>query len=165
MRSLSSSFRAFTFGHSFFLIVCLITVNFPVRVFPQICVKPRNVNVSGLPSPRSSRRSAAYRPNSIKRVFSGCSSSPNFRNLSFRSFKTAQHQICAGIPQWYHQQNAPQLHRHARAFVSIVEPTGRRRSASTRWKAAAMRLPPAVLPLRHTSPTHPQARQRSTTFG
>ena len=55
--------------------------------------------------------------------------------------ETARHQICVGIPRWCHQQSAPQLHRRARAFVSIVEPTGRRRSADTRLKAAAMRLP------------------------
>ena len=46
-------------------------------VCPQMCVKPRKVNVSGLPSPRRSRRSAAKRPNSITRVFSACSSRLN----------------------------------------------------------------------------------------
>jgi hypothetical protein len=33
-------------------------------------VKPRKVKVSGLPSPRRLRFSAAKRPNSISRVFS-----------------------------------------------------------------------------------------------
>ena len=46
-----------------------------------MCVKPRNSNVSGLPEPRAFRSWAAYRPNSISRVFSGCSSKPNFANL------------------------------------------------------------------------------------
>jgi hypothetical protein len=40
-------------------------------------VKPRNLNVSGLPNPRFSRFSAAKRPNSIRRVFSGWSVSAN----------------------------------------------------------------------------------------
>jgi hypothetical protein len=34
-------------------------------------VKPRKLDVSGFPKPRRARRSAAYRPNSIGRVFSG----------------------------------------------------------------------------------------------
>jgi hypothetical protein len=36
--------------------------------------------VSGLPSPRRWRRSAAKRPNSISRVFSGCSDNANSCN-------------------------------------------------------------------------------------
>ena len=42
---------------------------------------PARPCVSGLPSPRACRRAAANRPNSISRVFSGCSSKPNFANL------------------------------------------------------------------------------------
>src|SRR2546426_478620 len=50
----------------------------PLRLLvPQIGVKPRKLKVSGFPSPRFFLRSVAYRPNSIRRVFSGCSSSPN----------------------------------------------------------------------------------------
>ena len=41
------------------------------RVLPQMKVKPRKLKVSGLPSPRRLRRSAAKRPNSMSRVFSG----------------------------------------------------------------------------------------------
>jgi hypothetical protein len=40
------------------------------------------LKVSGLPSPRRLRRSAAKRPNSISRVFSGCSDSANSPNLT-----------------------------------------------------------------------------------
>ena len=40
-------------------------------------VKPRKLKVSGLPSPRRARLSAARRPNSIRRVFSGWSASAN----------------------------------------------------------------------------------------
>src|ERR1700722_18369909 len=40
-------------------------------------VKPRKLKVSGLPSPRCSRSAAAWRPNSIRRVFSGWSDSAN----------------------------------------------------------------------------------------
>jgi len=47
--------------------------------FPQICVKPRKLNVSGLPSPRRWRSRIANGPNSSRGVFSGCSSRSNFR--------------------------------------------------------------------------------------
>ena len=36
--------------------------NLPARVLPQMKVKPRKLKVSGLPSPRRLRRSAAKRP-------------------------------------------------------------------------------------------------------
>jgi hypothetical protein len=49
---------------------------------PLMWVKPRKWKVSGFPCPRFSRRSAAERPNSIRRFFSGYSSRPNFRNRS-----------------------------------------------------------------------------------
>src|SRR4051794_22063335 len=44
--------------------------------------KAQEVEVSGLPSPRRRRRSAAKRPNSINRVFSGCSDNANSLNRS-----------------------------------------------------------------------------------
>src|SRR5215475_5457362 len=43
-------------------------------------VKPRKLKVSGFPSPRVARRSAAKRPNSIRRVLSGLSDSENSSN-------------------------------------------------------------------------------------
>jgi hypothetical protein len=47
------------------------------RDLPQIRVIPRKLKVSGFPSPRCFRPVAAWRPNSIRRVFSGCSDSEN----------------------------------------------------------------------------------------
>ena len=44
----------------------------PFRERPQMWVKPRKLNVSGLPRPRPLRFVAAWRPNSIRRVLSGC---------------------------------------------------------------------------------------------
>jgi len=58
------------------------TVNRPIPFFPLICWKPRKSNVSGLSSPLRLRFSSANRPNSIRRVFSGCNSSPNFPSRS-----------------------------------------------------------------------------------
>jgi len=55
------------------------------RVIPLMCVNPRKSNVSGLPSPRRFRCSAAWRPNSIRRVLSGWSSNPNDRIRSLHS--------------------------------------------------------------------------------
>jgi hypothetical protein len=43
-------------------------------------VKPRKLKVSGLPSPRFSRFTAAWRPNSIRRVFSGWNARANVSN-------------------------------------------------------------------------------------
>src|SRR6266513_2362243 len=62
--------------------VFLLIWNLPWRVLPQMKVKLRKLKVSGLPSPRRWRRSAAKRPNSMSRVFSGCSVSANFSNRS-----------------------------------------------------------------------------------
>src|SRR5215471_19210725 len=62
--------------------VFLLIWNWPVWVLPQIKVKPKKLKVSGLPSPCRLRRSAAKRPNSINRVFSGCSVSANFLSRS-----------------------------------------------------------------------------------
>src|ERR1700751_2427351 len=45
-------------------------------------VKPRKVKVSGFPRPRRLRFSAAYRPNSISRVFSRLRLSSNFSSLA-----------------------------------------------------------------------------------
>jgi hypothetical protein len=45
----------------------------PLRVRPQMWVKPRKSKVSGLPSPPALRLAAAKRPNSISRVLSGWS--------------------------------------------------------------------------------------------
>ena len=58
-------------------IVWRSTVNRPVLVFPQQCVKPRKLKVSGFPSPRPRRFRSARRPNSMRRVLSGCSVRPN----------------------------------------------------------------------------------------
>src|SRR5436853_2703029 len=52
-----------------------------------VVVNPKKSNVSGFPLPRSARRSAAYLPNSIRRVFSGCRLSANLAKRSLRSFR------------------------------------------------------------------------------
>jgi hypothetical protein len=41
------------------------------RLRPQMWVKPKKLKVSGFPSPRFLRRSAAYRRNSIRQVYPG----------------------------------------------------------------------------------------------
>src|SRR5204863_1190610 len=51
-------------------------------LFAQLCVKPRKLKVSGFPSPRPRRAWSANRPNSRRRVLSGCSSRPNRSNRS-----------------------------------------------------------------------------------
>jgi hypothetical protein len=56
-------------------------VKFPRRLRLQICVKPRKSKVAGFCPSGSSDFVRASRPNSISRVFSGCSVSPYFANL------------------------------------------------------------------------------------
>jgi hypothetical protein len=53
------------------------TVREPLIREPH-CKKPRNVKVSGFPSPRCFRFRSANCPNSISRVFSACNCRPNF---------------------------------------------------------------------------------------
>ena len=80
-----SVLTACSLARIFFLLVTRLSLNRPRLSFPQMCVKPRKSNVSGLESPRLLSSRAANRPNSISRVFPACSSKPNFANLSRRS--------------------------------------------------------------------------------
>src|SRR2546427_105203 len=53
MRRLSSVLTSLSFACSRLRIVCRSTVKRPLLLFfPQMCVKPRKLNVSGFPSPR-----------------------------------------------------------------------------------------------------------------
>src|SRR5215475_13421462 len=69
-RRQSSAFTSPSFACNLFRTVCRTTVNRPFRVVPQMCVKPRKLNVSGFPKPARRRFSAAEAPNSSSRVFS-----------------------------------------------------------------------------------------------
>ena len=62
-----------------FFIVLIFTMNFPLRLRAQMCVKPRKSNVAGL-FPCRFACSSAYRPKSTSRVFSGWSVRPYFAN-------------------------------------------------------------------------------------
>jgi hypothetical protein len=82
-RCSSSALISFSFAVMRLPIVSRLTMKRPVlRVEPQMWVKPKKSKVSGFPSPRSFRLLVVKRPNSIRRVFSGCSSRPNFRSRS-----------------------------------------------------------------------------------
>ena len=85
MRLLSSSLISASFARIRFAIVCRSTMNHPFLDRSHTCVKPRKSNDSGFPWPRRFRFVAAYRPNSISRVLSGCSSSANLQNRSRKS--------------------------------------------------------------------------------
>ena len=80
-RRISSAFTDFSLAVIFFLSVIRWTQNRPCLVIRAMCRNPRNVNVSGFPSPRAFRTRAACGPNSISRVLSGCSSRLNFASL------------------------------------------------------------------------------------
>ena len=53
MRRRSSALTAFSFACIRVRIVRRNTVNVPFRVLAQLCVKPRKLKLSGLPSPRA----------------------------------------------------------------------------------------------------------------
>ena len=116
-------------------------------VFAQMCVKPRKSNVSGLPRPRSCRRSAANRPNSIRRVFSGCSSRPNFASRSRRSREEPLGVAMVLEPDDEVVGEAHDDHVAVRVPASATgRPTGRRRSAGRRSPAAAKPIAPCGVP-------------------
>ena len=50
-------------------------------ILPTSVSEPQKVKGFRLLFPRLARRSAAYRPNSIRRVLSGCSSNPTAQEL------------------------------------------------------------------------------------
>ena len=82
-RPLSCFLISYSFARIRFRTVLRRTTKRPLfRLISQICVNPRKSKVSGLPSPRLHRFAIAQRPNSISRVLSGCSSSPNFAGRS-----------------------------------------------------------------------------------
>ena len=86
IRRCNSALTSVSFACNRLRIVCRRTVKRPLlRFVAQMCVKPRKLNVSGLPCPRFRRFSAANGPNSISRVLSGCSSSPNLANRCRKS--------------------------------------------------------------------------------
>jgi len=60
-----SVFTCFSFARSRFLSVTRRTQNRPRLVTAQMCVNPRNENVSGFPSPRAFLLGTAYRPNCL----------------------------------------------------------------------------------------------------
>ena len=119
MRRRSSVFTSFSFVCNLLRIVCRSTVNRPLLLFfPQICVKPRKLNVSGFPSPRHFRWSIAYGPNSRRRVFSGCSSRVNFRN---RSVSSARNCSASALLKSHHDVVSESHHDHI-AVRSLLTP-------------------------------------------
>ena len=109
-----------------------------VRVCPAMWVKPRKSKVSGLPRPRRSRFAAAKRPNSMRRVLSGCS---------------AQRKLLQPLPQVRHKPLGIGPVLKAGDYVvgvahhddvalglavsPLLAPTDRRRSAGRCWRATA----------------------------
>ena len=135
-----------SFARIFFLLVTRLSLNRPFLVFAHMCVKPRNSNVSGFRSPRLARFSAAHRPNSISRVFSG--STPN-------RTPRACHEDQQGIARHRHDaQNPPRSRRRtakgsrllARDAAATARPTDRTRSEGRRSRATEKPKPPARVP-------------------
>ena len=81
-RRISSVLTSRSFARNRFLLVIRCSLNHPALDFALMCVNPRNSNVSGLGARAPLDSRAANRPNSISRVFPGCSPRPNSANRS-----------------------------------------------------------------------------------
>jgi hypothetical protein len=104
----------------------------------------KDSNVSGFPSTRCFRRSTANLPNSISRVLSGCSSGPNFANLSRRSARIRSASCGARSPRSSRRRTSAMLDpghgdRQQLADLVATEPPARPRCSSSS---------------RHRQPTH-----------
>ena len=125
-------------------IVARRTVNRPRLFFPLICVKPRKSNVSGFPSPLRLRFSSANLPNSIRRVLSGCSSSPNLARRSRNFPESDRRPSDTGIRRWYRPHNG-QLSPHLAPISGARRsPRDRKRSAGKRWRVPVKSPNPEV---------------------
>src|ERR1700732_1879277 len=82
---------------------------------PQKWVKPKNVKVSGFPSPRYFRSRAVNRPNSISRVLSACNSNPNFASRSRNSCVRVLLDTLHGAPVCADRQVDPPVRFHTPA--------------------------------------------------
>ena len=98
------------------------------RFTPQLWVNPRKSNVSGFPSPRRCRSRVANRPNSISRVFSGCSCKPNFPKIFQGVSRNIQPRGGVGSPARNRRHNARRRHRPWHSASATAAPRGRRRS-------------------------------------
>ena len=77
--------------------------NLPPWSIPQICLKPRKSNVSGL-SPVFARSTRTNLPKRISRVFSSANSSPNFSNRSVNFFLNSSASLPIENSQRNHRQ-------------------------------------------------------------
>jgi hypothetical protein len=90
-----SALITFSFATIRFFAVIRQTMKAPLVSCLQKWVKPKNVKVSGFPSPRCFRSRAANCPNSSSRVLSACNSKPN---LASRSRKFSKNRS-ASVPR------------------------------------------------------------------
>ena len=133
-----------------FVIVMRLSQNRPVpglRADVREAQEVERLRLARDPAPARFR--AAYRPNSISRVLSGCSSSPNFANRSRSSARNRSASSRARNPTMKSSANRTMITSPcACRRPPLVEPTGRRRSAGTRSRATAIPMPLAVTPPR-----------------
>src|SRR5438034_2321437 len=126
-----------------FFAVMRQTLKAPLLVrFPQKCVNPRNVKVSGFPWPRClgfERRTARTRSDA------SCPDVIPDRTLPTGPeilTGTARRQLGVESPQQDRRHNARQLHRRVRLSCARPQPTGRTHSAGTRSQAVVKPLLP-----------------------
>ena len=119
--------------------------------FPQMCVKPRKLNVSGFPSPRRASVLGRERSELQQPRLLGMQFQLELPNSSPRAPPgTVRHPLGVEIPPRCRPQIARRSHRRAPASDATLGPTGRTRNEDRRSPAAAMHCRPgASLPPLH----------------
>src|SRR5215468_5437760 len=164
MRILSSSFTCFSLARSRFRILLRSTRNLPFfRACPQMWVKPRKLNDSGLPSPCFFRLTAAKRPNSIRRVLSGCSPARTSADVPSIPEETVPHRRDTGIPEHYRRHNGPLLPLLWPDASASAVPKDRKRNVGKRCRAAVKSPRPVESPPPSSTTLHPRILQPSAT--
>ena len=104
----------------------------PDRELAQMCVNPRNSNVSAGAVRAALDSGPANRPNSITRVFSSASSNANFASLCEVLPGTARRRLGARIRPRSHRRSARGSLALGRGAGATARPIGRTRNAGRR---------------------------------
>ncbi len=137
----------------------------PLPVLPADMREAQKVERFRLPFSLSFPVRSAYRPNSIRRVLSGCSSSPNLPSRSRRSSRKRSASVCSWDPGPCHQHNARRPRLLGRVSPATPAPRGRRRNADRCWPAGAKSPPLAAYPSPPPTIRLPPSPRRSAISG
>jgi len=106
-------------------------------ILPTKVGEPQKVEVFRLPFPTLRPPFSGITPNSIRRVFSGCNSSPNVRRAPADPPGTYRLLPGAGILTPRRPRTAPRSRRRAPPSAAMPAPTDRANNAGRDWQVAA----------------------------